>query len=261
MTGSKAHGCIGLAVLAAVAGSAPAAAQDYPFAITVNSGRDKVTVQCFGPSFRDSGCLEVPGNGKRTEFYGAESGIFSPIGKWFCQVRTACAFARDLGTVDFCGPGVQGAPTNVELVLLNDGGTKLTSNQSPSCFGVGTLAKSVLGQTGEADDTPAQDIDTYRFAGEAGEKIEVSLERDGSSGSLGAVATLRLRARGGAMLGEATGPVPLRLKATLPDEVEVIVLRDGKTGNALRGGYVIELKPVSGELGGRTLRPSENVEG
>ena len=254
-----APGWMGLAVLISVA--EPAVAQDYPFALTVNSNRDKVAIRCNGPSFRDTGCKEVPGKGSRTVFYSAESGIFSPIGKWACSVSTACFLARNLASVDFCGPGVNAAPTSVELVLEFDGTTKVTSNQSPSCFGIGTLAKSVLGQTGEADETPAQDTDTYRFAGKAGEKVEVSLERDGSAGSIGAVATLRLRAQGGAVLGEETGPVPLRLKATLPGEVEVLVLRDGQSGNPLRGGYALEMKPVSGDLDGRALRPTENVEG
>jgi hypothetical protein len=87
------------------------------------------------------------------------------------------------------------------------------------------------------------------------------LYRDGSTGSLGAVATLRLRGKSGAILGERSGPVPLKLKATLPGEVEIVVLRDRKAGNALRGGYALEVMPTSGDLGGRALRPSENVEG
>ena len=245
--------------VALLATSARAGAESYPFSIFV-VGPDKVGISCKGPASRASGCREIPAGSKRTVFYTAESGIISAIGDWSCVLTTGCSGGRQIDSVDFCGPGAGSAPKAVELTARSNAAVKMYSNQASSCFGTPIVARSILGQTGEADSTPAQDTDTYRFAGKAGEKVEVSLDRDGSTGSLGAVATLRLRAQGGAVLVEETGPVPLRLKATLPGAVEVLVLRDGKAGNPLRGGYALELKPLSGDLDGRALRPTENVE-
>ena len=252
---------IGAAVaVALMAAPARAGAESYPFSIFV-VGPDKVGITCKGPASRSSACKEIPAGSTRTVFYVAESGIISAIGDWSCVLTTGCGGGRQIDSVGFCGPGAGNSPKEVELTARSNVAVKMYSNQASSCFGTPVVARSILGQTGEADATPAQDTDTYRFAGEAGEKVEVGLDRDGSTGSLGAVATLRLRAKGGAVLGEETGPVPLRLKATLPGEVEVVVLRDAKSGNPLRGGYALELKPASGELDGRALRPTENVEG
>jgi hypothetical protein len=246
--------------VAILAMPARAEAESYPFSIFV-AGTGKVGISCEGPAFRSSGCTEIEAESKRTVFYTAEGGIISAVGDWKCVLKTSCFGGRQIDSVSFCGPGAGDAPNEVELTARSNFVVPMYSNQASSCFGTPTVARSVLGQNGEADDTPAQDTDTYRFAGRAGEEIKVSLDRDGSTGSLGAVATLRLRAKGGALLGEETGPVPLRLEVSLPGEVEVVVLRDGKTGSALRGGYALEVKPLSGDLGGRTLRPTENVEG
>ena len=242
-----------------------AGAASYPFAITVDSSRDSVAIICSGPNFRSRDCRTVLGRGARTVFYTAETTIFPVQGDWACAAFTSCFVGSQLATHRFCGPNAGPAPKQVELALRSSGGSTLSSNQASSCdeaaISTPILARSVLGQTGEADPTRSEDRDTYVFDGKAGEAVEVLLARDGSTGSAGAVATLRLRSRGGAVLGEETGPVPLRLKATLPGEVEVLVLRDGKAANALRGGYQISVTPASGELSGRSLRPTENVEG
>jgi hypothetical protein len=62
------------------------------------------------------------------------------------------------------------------------------------------------------------------------------------------------------VLAEQTGAVPLALKGTLPGPVEIVVSRGPGGGNALRGGYELELAPASGDIGERRLRPTENVE-
>jgi hypothetical protein len=246
-----------------------AVAEKYRFAISVDLDySNTVGILCEGPVLRTSACRDVP-DGQRTVFYTADDYWTSPRGDWNCTLYSSCADRGIYHWVNFCGPGAGGSNSDVELTAAwapgedgpRAGGIRLTVNQASSCAGTRIVTRSVLGQTGEADDTPAQDTDTYRFPGKAGEKVEVKLERDGSTGSLGAVATLRLRAPDGASLGEETGPVPLRLKATLPGDVEVVVVRDGKSGNALRGGYELEIAPASGDSGGRVLLPSSNVEG
>jgi hypothetical protein len=238
---------------------ARAGAESYPFSIFV-AGTGKVGISCEGPAFRFSGCTEIEAESKRTVFYTAEGGIISAVGDWKCVLKTSCFGGRQVDSVSFCGPGAGDTPNEVELTARSNFVVPMYSNQASSCFGIPTVARSILGQNGEADESPAQDTDTYRFAGRAGEKATVSLDRDGSIGSLGAVATLRLRATGGPVLAERTGAVPLKLDATLPGDVDIVVLRDGRTGHGLRGGYALAVTPASGDLDGRALRPTGNVE-
>ena len=87
-----------------------------------------------------------------------------------------------------------------------------------------------------------------------------SSSHDGGSGSAGEVATLRVRTPNGAVLGERTGVVPLALDVTLPGTVEIAVSRQLGHGDPLRGYYVLEVIPQSGDIGDRKLRPSANVE-
>jgi hypothetical protein len=122
-----------------------AGAESYPFAITVEASRDKVAVICSGPYFRSSDCQEVPGRGKRTVFYTAESNIFPVQGDWGCVVSSSCFVGRDIDGLSFCGPGAGNAPKEVELTLRSDGGLKLSSNQASSCTGTPIVARSVLG--------------------------------------------------------------------------------------------------------------------
>jgi hypothetical protein len=118
----------------------------------------------------------------------------------------------------------------------------------------------VLGQNGEDDRTPAQDQDTYNFAGKAGEKVEITLDRDGSRGSAGKIATLRVRTASGSVLAQRTGSVPLSLELALPGPVEVVVRRQPGDGDAFRGYYALEVVAESGDIGDRQLKPSVNVE-
>jgi hypothetical protein len=228
-----------------------------PFSIT-QTDVGQISVECAGPWGRLSGCVtvaDVPA--ESYPFYWVEHTVFSPVGTWWCAAYrgSRCDSRRLIAQIHFCGPGAGNSPIYVDLLLDQQ---KLTVNQASSC--TGTVVRSVLGQTGEADDTPAQDIDSYSFAGKAGEAVEVTFGRDGSAGSVGDVATLRLRTAGGAVVGERTGAVPLKLETTLPGPVEIVVSRGPGGGNALRGGYELEVVPASGAVGDRKLRPTENVE-
>ena len=55
----------------------------------------------------------------------------------------------------------------------------------------GIQANAILGHDGE-DATPGQDQDTFEFAGRPGERVTLTLDRDGSTGSLGERAILRV---------------------------------------------------------------------
>ena len=233
------------------------AVDDIPFAIT---GAAKGTIACRGPGFSDiaprlSGRHSFEANSRQL-FYRADINIFSPFGRWDCSVDVfngGAEIPENKANVVFC---LQSG--SVELQW--DGAGSLTADQPLVC--ISTLASSVLGHNGEADDTPAQDIDSYSFAGTAGERVELTLGRDGAAGSTGQIATLRVRAKSGGVIGTRTGPVPIRLALTLPGPVEVEVARHAATpsGDSFRGYYRLQTTAASGDLAGRLLVPTANVE-
>jgi hypothetical protein len=233
------------------------AVDDIPFAIT---GAANGTIACRGPGFSDiaprlSGRHSFEANSRQV-FYRADINIFSPFGRWECSVDVfngGAELPENKANAVFC---LQSG--SVELRW--DGAGSLTADQPLVC--ISTLASSVLGQTGEADASPAQDVDTYSFQGKAGERVELTLGRDGAAGSTGEIATLRVRAKSGGVIGTRTGPVPIRLELTLPGPVEVEVARSAAKpgGVAFRGYYQLKVAPASGDLRGRLLVPANNVE-
>ena len=229
----------------------------FPFSITQTAG-GQISVECAGPWGRVSRCHAVPTVYEQSyPFYSADDNILSPVGTWWCAAYrgSICNPRQTIAELRFCGPG---AGNSLPYVNLTVDQRTLTVNQASSC--TGTLVRSMLGQNGEADDTPARDIDTYRFAGTSGDAVDIKLGRDGSAGSACDIATLGIRFPAGGPVAERTGAVPLVLKATLPGPVEIAVSRGPGRGNALRGGYELEVVPASGKIGERTLRPTENVE-
>jgi hypothetical protein len=248
-TRSAALAALGLAMLLSVA---PALAADIDFSLTTSQ---EVEIRCNGPWVRISPCAHLQASGAAQKFYTADDNFLDPYGIWHCQVhkkvrREFCSVAQ-LGFVEFC--------VLTPKVDLKWDGSSLTVNQLPRCRLA--MAGSALGQNGEDDASPAQDLDTYSFEGKPGEKVEVRLGRDGSLGSAGEVATLLVRTASGAPLAQRTGAVPLSLDMTLPGTVEVAVSRQPGNGDPLRGYYQLEIIPKSGDIGDRKLRPTENVEG
>ncbi len=234
-----------------------ARADTFPFSITSASGR-LISVECAGPWGRVSLCQKVTDLPPQNyTFYWADDTLFSAMGTWWCAVYSGsiCNTRQTIAQINFCGPGAGNSPSYVDLTLDE---RTLTVNQAASC--TGTVVKSVLGQNGEDDASPARDSDTFRFAGKPGENVEVKLGRDGSGGSAGEVATLSVRAANGAVLGQRTGAVPLSLGVTLPGTVEIAVSRQPGHGDPLRGYYELEVIPPSGDIGERKLRPTANVE-
>lgn len=248
VTKSAAAAAFGLVVLQSMAA---ASAADIDFSLTTSQ---EVEIRCNGPWVRISPCAHLQASGAAQKFYTAEDNFLDPYGSWHCQVhkkvrREFCSVAQ-VGYVEFC--------VLTPKVDLKWDGSSLSVNQNPRCRLA--QASSVLGQNGEDDASPAQDLDTYSFEGKPGEKVEVRLGRDGSGGSAGEVATLLVRAANGTVLGQRTGAVPLSLDVTLPGTVEVAVSRRPGDGDPLRGYYDLEVIPTSGDIGDRKLRPSPNVE-
>jgi hypothetical protein len=243
-----------VAVVFALLSIGPAKADEwfpvYPFSMT--SDEEGFSIKCDGFWFRTSGCVAL-NRPNHQEFYRAISTLFAASGEWSCSLFARPDCTRLTAANLFCLPN--GKSVNVELGFS---GGKLSVNQPVHCSRIAT--GSVLGQNGEADETPARDSDTFRFAGEAGEKVKVTLDRDGRLGSAGAVATLRVRAASGVVSGQRTGLVPLELDLTLPGAVEITVLSQPGNRDAFRGYYGLEVAPRSGAAGGRQLVPSMDVE-
>ena len=233
------------------------AVSDIPFAIT---GAANATVACRGPGFilpRVSGRHSFQAN-RRLIFYSADINVFSPFGPWTCSVDVfngAEEIPDNKANGTFC---LELNRRSVELTW--DGGASLTADQPQTC--PSTLVSSVLGQNGEADKTPAQDIDTFTFAAKGDERVTLTLDRDGARGGTGTTATVRVRAKSGGVVGERRGAVPIRFAMTLPGPVEIEVARSAArpSEDSFRGYYQLQITAASGDLGGRLLIPANNVE-
>src|SRR5690349_11416810 len=135
-----------------------AQARDYfePFVFSMTSDAG-VAVLCDGPYLRTSGCVPL-GAVNNQEFYRAYNTIFPADGSWACMVSYKSDCSREDGIVGFY---LDRDLKNIELHFSRDAG--LSVNIPPT--GVSLTVSSVLGRNGEADASPAQDIDTYSFAG------------------------------------------------------------------------------------------------
>jgi hypothetical protein len=247
-----------LMVVGAIAALQPSAsaAADIPFTITWSGGTFHGVICVQLAPFRRTPCLKIgPGAEDHREIYRADDTVLSAAGQWGCTLYRfdTCSQARD--GIGFCSVGGPDQSRSVDLFYDDK---NLTVNRPRKCA-VATVS-GVLGFNGEDDETPRQDLDTYSFAGKAGEKVAVKLDRDGGSGSLGEVATLRVRTPAGAVLGQRIGPVPLSLELTLPGPVEITALRQSGDGEPFRGYYALEVAPASGDVGDRQLKPTANVE-
>ena len=246
-----------IAVTALAAGAAvvsvPAPAQAgnlIPFTLT-SPPVPGLYVQCIGPFFRRSGCIALgPSANDRSKFYTAEDGLFGAFGRWGCNIHKAPDCVVGLAPLDFCIG--ENKPAQVDLTF--DGGTALTVNANRSCRS--TAASSMLGQGGEDDFTLAQDVDTYDFPGRSNEQVAVVLDHGSGGGTNGEV-SLRVVDEAGGTLAQKTGKLPLKVQATLRGPMAVQVRRAG-AGADFRGSYSVT--PEAGDVGGRQLRPRQNVE-
>jgi hypothetical protein len=97
----------------------------------------------------------------------------------------------------------------------------------------------------------------------AGEELEIVLDRDGSSGSDGSIARLRVRDAFGEPIDQETGPLPLTLNVTAPSDDGILIAIesvDADDGEAFRGGYTIEITSADGSVGDRLTAPRPDVE-
>jgi hypothetical protein len=172
-------------------------------------------------------------------------------GGWECEIilnPTSEQFQTVAAEAHFCiestGPS--------EVLLSWDGGSSLTVNANDSCKAI--EAASVLGRAGG-------DLDVFDLPGRAGERLRVRLDRDGTAGGKGEVATLMVEGKSGAALARKTGRLPLTLDVTLVDGGVVLMVAGAQagSGDAYRGSYLLSVRP-GGKVGERLLRPRTNVE-
>jgi hypothetical protein len=206
--------------------------------------------------------------------YTAEENLFSAYGEWRVSRAIDCDPFRRIEIERFC---VRERDPVVRLGLVD--GT-LRIDPTLRCSTVAAVAAAHLGHepapsaapgaagaaaTAAGPRPPARDqarlggSDHYRFEGQAGDTVELTLERDGGRGSAGELARLSLREENGGGLDRLEGAVPLELEVTLPASGHyVIEVADGSGGEAFRGHYHLRVTSTSDEA--VLLEPLDSVE-
>ncbi len=222
-------------------GSMPARAQGIPFYVT-SPRFFGIRIICGGPWGRTSLEREIPGGVYDFHFYTAVNTIFSAYGLWDCGY-----YGSERRRIKFCLYDLPRFPRDVRITVNAD--LSASVNQPPErglCNG--TVAAGFLG-----DASPQRSGEgAFRVEGAAGDTVTMTLDRDGSKGSTGEVAQLRLTTEGGTVLAQQQGAVPLQLTATLPSSgrfltqaVEVPNSAAG-SGGAFRGYYTLAATDNSG---------------
>jgi hypothetical protein len=187
-------------------------------------------------------------------FYSAGETIFHLWGRWDCEIDADASPEgfNKLAEVHFC---VERTGPN-EVLLNFDGKSSLTVNADDTCSSVAVT--SFLGDTGDA---ARRDRDDFDLAGDSGEQLHITLDRDGTDGGAGEAATLEVESEFGDKLARQTGELPLELDVTIADAAVVLTVASAPVGSGepYRGGYVLSVQPAE-EVGDRLLRPHTNVE-
>ena len=251
-----------------------------PFYAT-NEEIDAVCIEVDGPWFRTSGQVLISPQVTNVNFYYAEINLFSPYGEWkfnlfFPDSRGLC----EKGLGDYSGSYVRCTVSESDQWLSLSYGSAGFQVAGASCRPTSAIAAAATADPVTAvaaaflgHDEPAAQTggpargkaprgsDHFRFAGRAGDAVELVLDRDGARGSVGEIARLSLRGKAG-VLGKRQGAVPLRLKATLPAaghyEIEVAEAESGVGREPFRGHY--HLRVTSGSGTAILLEPLRSVE-
>jgi hypothetical protein len=253
------------------------AGAEIPFFLHMANATDCVCIECDGPWLRSgAGGPYAAHTPDPINFYSAEINIFSPFGEWTCGLvapnggcqgdcpgeillapRSSAIIPQDFPeqVLHICVPDFPG----IDSVDIRVTGTTATSDlPGPPCSSAVT-ARAFLGDSPEA----SRDRDAFRFAGEAGATVNVTLEPDRRSGHHGALARMAVLGEGdGHVLGKVSGAVPLALTAQLPRagtyRIVVQESKDSKAGHAFRGTYVVGVNPSSSAP--TMLEPLRSVE-
>lgn len=243
---------IGLGLLPATAEVAQAGCT-VPFTISTPQAVPSAKLRCRGPWLRESSCVTIQTGEDHTRFYCADQTVLSMWGRWHCTIFSSTDSCKGdaLARADFCIES--DGPNELDLLWIGGGGLIVDAPACSSIEAAGFLGHNASG---------AGDRDVFDLAGRPGERLRISLDRDGTAGGTGEVATLAVKSKAGAELGRRTGKLPLTFDVTLADAGAVLAVggAQGESGDSYRGGYVLSVRPASGKAGERLLRPRPNVE-
>jgi hypothetical protein len=214
-------------------------------------------ISCSGPWLRSSSNYQLESSFNKKRFYCADQNLFSMWGDWECSIFLDNFDDGPIKVVDFCVEST--GPAQVDLTWgPATGGTALFVNAGSACEGA--AAPGFLGDAGTP--TVGGDADHFEFAGKAGERLRVLVDRDGTAGSVGEVASVEVTSRSGQPLAQKTGKLPITLDVVMADASAGFVVRSAgdKVANVFRGAYVLSVTPEGGKVGGRLLQPRTSVE-
>ncbi len=224
-------------------GSIQARAQEIPFYVTTPTFFG-IRIICGGPWGRTSLEHAIEGRNYNLHFYTAVNTIFSAYGLWECVY-----YASQRNSIKFCLYDLPRFPRDVRITVNAD--LSASVNQPPErglCNG--TVAAGFLG-----DGSPQRSGEgAFRVEGAAGDTVTMTLDRDGSKGSTGEIAQLRVVATDGAILAQQQGALPLVLQATLPSsgtlEIDAVEVPDSAaaSGGPFRGYYTLEVSTSGAEV-------------
>jgi hypothetical protein len=231
--------------------SMPTYADEIRF-FAVNNYSNPIYFRCVGPFFRNSGTIKIAAfsapSPPPVHFCSAQINSFSPFGLWNCSVGLGPGFPNSFSTgcIEAKSPPYEfyviarKTPPNPTIGL---------DARQNSCSGVATELVSAF--LGNANTPGPAGQSAFLVNGAAGDAVNVTLDRDGSKGSTGEIAQLRVVAAGGAILAQQQGALPLVLQATLPnsgtfeiDAVEVPAAAAGASGS-FRGYFTLEVSPTA----------------
>ena len=138
----------------------------------------------------------------------------------------------------------------VQLFSTANGGLDVKDFGPPPCS-----SAAAAGFLGDAS-SPGPDRDAFSFDGQAGEKITVTLDRNGTSGGTGKTARLVLRDGSGRRLAGDAGALPLKLAVTLPaaGSYAVEAVEAGSdSGKRFRGNFLVTVRSGAGKARGESL--------
>ncbi len=227
--------------------SMPTYADEIRF-FAINNYPVPLFFRCVGPFFRNSGTIRIAAfsapSPPRVHFYSAQINAFSPFGLWNCSVGLGPGFPNSFssGCIEAKSPPYEfnvtarNTPPNPTIVL------HVGQN---SCSRAATvLAAAYLGNARMPGQTSQS---AFLVNGTAGDAVTVTLDRDGSKGSTGEIAQLRVVATGGAMLAQQQGALPLALQATLPSsgtfEIDAVETPEAAAGSGgpFHGYFTLEV--------------------
>ncbi|HEX6014473.1 MAG TPA: hypothetical protein VFY87_22290 [Geminicoccaceae bacterium] len=215
------HGPAALLLLGALGlAPKPAQASDLDFKVTTSDSTG-ACILLQGPWFRDSGFVRLTNN-TDVVVYSAEINLFSPFGEWVVSRFIGCDPLKRNQREVFCVDRAPAQLTVANGVIVSQSLPRWGGD--PAVVGAQAIGAAYLGDeparpaapaaaqataaatAAAAPGAPALGGDHFRFEGQAGDTVELVLDRDGARGSDGELARLGLRGERGAPWASARAP-------------------------------------------------------